>query len=83
MAGAYDPDHPYRPGVLEGYPLLRSAGKSLRENGIAFTDLTTLFYDCRETVYSDRCCHFNRRGNEMIATAIAAEIVQACAASVY
>jgi len=76
MTGAYDPDHPYRPGVLQGYPLLSAAGKTLRDNGIAFTDLTPLFADSKAPVYSDRCCHFNRRGNEMIAGAIAAEIVQ-------
>ncbi|HET6250469.1 MAG TPA: hypothetical protein VFE47_22465 [Tepidisphaeraceae bacterium] len=74
LASAYDPNHPYRPGVLEGYPLLKSAGGALREGGVSFTDLTELFKDSRQTVYSDRCCHFNRTGNEMIARAIAREI---------
>jgi hypothetical protein len=78
-ARAFDPDHPYRPGVLAGYPLLRETGKALREKGVAFNDLTLLFSECSESVYRDRCCHFNRRGNEIIAGAIAAEIVRVCA----
>jgi hypothetical protein len=77
MATAFDPDHPYRPGVIEGYPLLKAAGQTLHQEGVAFTDLTMLFADCHETVYSDRCCHFNQRGNEIVAAAIAAEVSRA------
>lgn len=73
---AFDPDHPYRAGVLEGYPLLKVAGQRLREHGVAFTDLTMLFRDCRESVYADRCCHFNRRGNEIISNAIATQLAR-------
>jgi hypothetical protein len=74
LDGAFDPNHPYRPGVLNGYPLLSAAGRALQERGITFTDLTMLFSDCNETAYSDRCCHFNKLGNETIAQAIAREI---------
>jgi hypothetical protein len=77
MTTAFDPDHPYRSGVMEGYPLLKAAGQTLHQEGVAFTDLTMLFADCNETVYSDRCCHFNQRGNEIVAAAIAAEISRA------
>lgn len=37
---------------------------------MAAFDLTELFKDVTETVYSDSCCHFNERGNELIEAAV-------------
>ncbi len=72
---AVDPSHPYRPGVLRGYPLLRRKGLELQAHGVAFFDLTQLFAEVEEPLYSDSCCHLNRRGYGMLADAVAAAIL--------
>ncbi|MEO0650513.1 MAG: hypothetical protein AAFZ65_07545 [Planctomycetota bacterium] len=60
----------YRFGVEVGYPLLREAGATLREEGIAFLDATDVFADVEETLYYDNC-HFGAEGNRILAEAIA------------
>jgi hypothetical protein len=72
---AYNHDSDYRRSVEAGYPRLRDAGRRLREQGVPFHDLSGLFSDVAETLYCDDCCHFNRRGNELLAQAIAAAIL--------
>lgn len=52
--------------VRVGYPLLRSAGRALRRDGVAFTDATRLFQDVEQTLYYD-ACHFGARGNVLLA----------------
>ena len=61
---------PDREGVERGYPLLIEAGKELRQQGIRFHDLTMLFANHDEQLYSDSCCHLNERGYGMIAESI-------------
>ena len=58
---AFDPAHEFRPSVEQGYPVLRTVGARLREQGIRFHD----------TLYGDVCCHLNLRGNELLAERIA------------
>lgn len=65
------PKHSFRPHVLAGYPELIEAGEELRRQGVAFHDLTRIFEDHPETLYRDSCCHLNRRGNELLAEAVA------------
>jgi hypothetical protein len=72
---AFDPEHPYRRGVLLGYPLLAAAGGELTAGGVAFTDLSEAFADVAETLYVDDCCHYNVKGYELLADAIAAAIL--------
>ena len=55
-------DHPYRPGVIEGYPLLREVGVELRRQGVEFYDTSRIFTDTEETLYVDDCCHYNWKG---------------------
>ncbi len=69
-------DQPYRAGVLSGYPRLRATGARLVAEAESFHDLTMVFADVAETLYIDACCHFNRRGNELVADAIAAVLRQ-------
>lgn len=66
-----------RPSVVHGYPLLREAGRRLAGDGIGFTDLTRVFAEHPEPLYVDTCCHFGRRGNELVAAEIAAVIRRA------
>ncbi len=65
-------DHPYRPGIVAGHSLLVEAGRRLAADGESFHDLTAVFAEVHETLYIDTCCHFNRRGNELVADAMAA-----------
>ncbi len=72
---AFREDHPYRYGVVEGYPHLRNEAANLIAHGVDFHDLTGLFDDYDETLYSDECCHTNPRGYEIVANAVAAGIL--------
>ncbi|HLJ11605.1 MAG TPA: hypothetical protein VKU82_10465, partial [Planctomycetaceae bacterium] len=67
-------NHPYREGVERGYPLLQAAGKRLAAEGEPFFDLTGVFETTTATVYTDTCCHFGERGNEIMALRIAEAI---------
>jgi hypothetical protein len=77
---AFDPDHPYRPGVVRGYPLLIEAGKGLAASGVPFHDLTRIFAAVEEPLYFDTCCHVNARGSQIMAREMAARIAAAAAA---
>jgi hypothetical protein len=73
---AYSDQLPARPMIEKGYPLLREAGKRLARQGVRFHDLSGVFAGHGETLYFDNCCHFNRRGNEVMAEAIAEALLQ-------
>ncbi len=63
-------DHPYRPGVVDGYPRLLTAASELRADGIPVLDLTQVFATVEEAVYSDSCCHFNALGLRLLGEAL-------------
>jgi hypothetical protein len=67
---AFDVDHPYRFGVLEGYPRLREAGAQLAGQGVRFYDLTNIFAGVDQDVYIDDCCHFGENGYVLVWDAI-------------
>lgn len=73
---AWREDHPYRRLVLEGYPALRHAGEKLREEGIAFLDLTDHFRGEERSLYIDDCCHVSPLGNDLLARPIAAAVAR-------
>jgi hypothetical protein len=60
--------------IREGYPALVRRGQELRGAGVRFLDLSRLFSDVSETVYSDDCGHFNEHGNAILTRAIAVEL---------
>ena len=64
-------------GVRSGYPLLAEYGRRLRERGVEFFDLSRIYADVYETLYTDPCCHLNRRGNELLAAAMLRRIIEA------
>jgi hypothetical protein len=57
-------------GVHEGFPRLQELGRTLRERGVEFHDLTAIFAGVTETLYVDQC-HLNQAGNELLAQALA------------
>ncbi len=51
--------------------MLRDEGRKLSAEGVRFLDLTNVFKDHRESIYTDSLCHFNETGLEIVATALA------------
>ena len=47
----------------------------LKRAGVKVHDLTAIFQQTKDTVYIDKCCHLNDRGNEIMANAIVSAIV--------
>ncbi|MHC4108421.1 MAG: hypothetical protein ACYSTY_10090, partial [Planctomycetota bacterium] len=64
---AIHPRSPYGPLVRAGYPALKAAGALLAASGIPYRDATGIFDATAEAVYADDCCHFNQRGNDLLA----------------
>ena len=58
-------------GARLGYPRLLAAGEELVAEGVRFFDATRVFEGIEDTLYVDDCCHFNERGNDLLAEAIA------------
>jgi len=67
----YSPDQVHAQAVERGYPLLLAAGAELRSGGVEFQDLTQLFADHTETLYSDYFCHYNASGTALLAETVA------------
>ena len=78
---AYREDHPYRVAVERGYPLLIEAGGSLTASGVRFVDLSRIFAEVQEPLFVDDCCHFNQRGNAILANRLARELIAALPAA--
>jgi hypothetical protein len=74
---AYSRTSPLRSTVNRGYPRLRKAGAKLAREGVRFRDLSGIYSDVTGPIHTDYCCHVNRRGNELIAEAMAREIIPA------
>jgi hypothetical protein len=60
--------------VPRGYALLREQGAELRARGVRFHDLHRAFAGVAEPLYIDACCHFDDRGNQILARAVAAAV---------
>jgi hypothetical protein len=63
--------------VEVGYPLLIKEGEKLKKIGVNFFDLTQVFSQVKETTYTDACCHYTRRGSELVIAAIIEKIREA------
>jgi hypothetical protein len=57
--------------IQRGYPLAIARGSDLRSDGLPFADLTQLFAAETDTIYCDWFCHYNQRGNDLLAVAVA------------
>ncbi|MEN8199855.1 MAG: hypothetical protein ABFR63_07250 [Thermodesulfobacteriota bacterium] len=68
---AFSSSSTYGKSATEGYPYLMARGKKLKEEGIAYHDLTMLFIDVSKELYIDDCCHVNMPGYGMVAKDIA------------
>jgi len=57
--------------IQTGYPLLLARQSFLEAAGVEFLDLSQLYRDEADAMYTDPCCHLNEEGNRRLATAIA------------
>jgi hypothetical protein len=73
---AINDQSPFKVNAAAGYPLLLSGEpmRILREGGVRFVDGTRLFDAEPAAVYIDDCCHYTRRGNEILADFVARRI---------
>lgn len=72
---AWDADVADAGRVAHAYPFLVERSRSLAAQGVDIHDLTMLFRDVPGTIYVDTCCHFNARGADLVAGAIAQAIL--------
>ena len=77
---AYKPNSPWAKIVTKGYNLFRQEGKKLKQvknnnKNLLFKDMTMIFKDNKEDLYFDDCCHFNLKGNEILAQEVAQIII--------
>jgi hypothetical protein len=70
---------PFKPGAEQGYAALErvAASGAFAKAGVTFVDGIHAFDSERAPVYIDNCCHYTRRGYEILADAIAAAAVRA------
>ena len=73
-AQAVNERSPYRNAVIHGYPVLATMGRDLQTAGVNFTDLTMIYAQNSEPLYSDDCCHTNTAGSDIVAQRIIATI---------
>lgn len=64
----------FAPHVVRGYAALRERGRVLAGEGAQFHDMTQVFAEVEEPLYVDNIGHIGKRGNELLADAIAAAI---------
>ena len=76
-AVAYTPTTPSASAYPQAYPLWRRLGAELRQRGVNYHDLTQIFVANRETLYIDNCCHFNARGNALLAASMVQRLAPA------
>ncbi len=69
-------DQTYGSAVARGYPAMIVEGRKLREAGVEFNDLTQLFSQDSGTIYCDYFCHYNQRGNDLLATTVADRVIE-------
>ena len=74
---ALSDDQPYKKGVLLGYAYISNFGTLLKNKGVNLNDLTYLFIDNTDVLYSDNCCHLNKKGYTLVAEAVGKTIVKA------
>jgi hypothetical protein len=60
----------WRTAAISGYPKLRAAGEELVVGGVNFLDTSMVFRGERGELYND-ACHFNERGNRLLAERLA------------
>jgi hypothetical protein len=66
----------FAPHATRGYQFLLERGAELAAQGVHFHDLTQLFAATTEPIYIDNIGHLGRKGNQMMAAAMAGQIAK-------
>jgi hypothetical protein len=74
---AINPASPFKPGAEQGYPALVAAVNALPEGAARpnVFDATRAFDDEPAPVYVDDCCHYTKKGNELLAEFVARAVL--------
>jgi len=76
-AQALEQEHPYYSTLVQaGYPYLIERIGMVEAAGVFFFNAVPIFDRETEIVYIDNCCHYNQRGNEILADFIATTILE-------
>ncbi|RMG44102.1 MAG: hypothetical protein D6719_02425 [Candidatus Dadabacteria bacterium] len=67
---------PYRIAAAKGYKVLDSKLPDAVASGLNIVSAIDIFNKTSEIVFSDDCCHYNQRGNDILAEFIADKIVR-------
>jgi hypothetical protein len=67
---------PFRKSAETGYPVLVAESEALKSR-VNFLNATGIFDRESSAVYIDDCCHYTLRGNQLLADAIARQILSA------
>ena len=74
---ALNPASPFKPGAEQGYPALLAALETLPPSPDRphIFDATHVFDDETAAVYVDDCCHYTKKGNELLADFVAKAVL--------
>lgn len=62
--------------VTRNYALMEQHIERLRADGVAAFSLSQVYKDVADTIYIDKCCHVNLKGNLIMARAIAGRLLE-------
>lgn len=68
-------DNAFVVGARRGYPALNAMSKMMR-GGLNVYSAIDIFDNIAEHVYADECCHYNARGESLLADFVAVKIIE-------
>ena len=74
LANGVTSDPRFKKGVKRGYPELSERRLELEKSGVNAIDATLVFADVVDSLYTDRCCHFNHAARQLFADYILREL---------
>jgi hypothetical protein len=63
-------------GARHGYPALLNAMSKVMRGGLNVHSAIDIFDNIEEHVYADECCHYNARGESLLADFVAVKIIE-------
>jgi hypothetical protein len=66
---------PYKESIEICYPHIEMNVKRMQEKGVHIISAVNVFDNIEQLVYSDNACHYNQRGNEILADFIADQML--------
>jgi hypothetical protein len=67
---AVSPASPYKEPIEKGYPEFVKGIAELQAQGVKAIDLTQIYSDHPESLYTDTCCHTSTQGSDIVARRI-------------